>query len=752
MKMKKMTGKLFHAMALTIAMTFAVSAGAAPVVVEEALHTERITLTFSDPMDAGSLDEALCVKVLIPNIGQGTVTGMVNLDDAGTTVTFTPNSELNSELTYIVEIKGAKDASGADMASYEHSFSPGEKPVDHGDLPVILPDSYDSFYYTGMSWDQLNNITVESESGLGIDLGDSRLWGNICVSQYPFEAGESAYDSVLYIDQFGEISEGVGTLPLANFYRTKYDANEWLTGGLSSATPTAEYRLELFDGNEFYGIFISHVSFDMDDDGVIRKMPTITDGPYVTMVLSDDPTSAEIAWETDELCLGEVITDLGTYPCEGEMTKHAVQVTGLSPDTDYDYTVRCVAGDGRETLSNTYTMRTAPEKGEGAVSFAFASDTRSSSMTAGGPPIGDWNQMGSNANIFSELVSGAYDQGADFFLFGGDLIWGMTMKTEDFELQLKGWKQIMAPYWRSRPVYTGLGNHEGLWNVVSVADFIVLDKWPYETESGEAVFAAEFYNPMNGPEPSDSRRPSYKETVYSFQYGPVMVISVNNTYWIGTAPSTYGGSPWGYIMEDQIEWIEDKMVEAENDPTVKTVFAFMHAPVFPNMRHVGGAMFKAGNNNERAYVKNAETGELEPEEMGIIEVRNRMWKAFASSSKMAAVFTGDEHAYHRTLITSETPVGLYPEDDTDGDGVLDKFSPNPDFTHPVWHVTCGGGGAPYVANLESEAVPWAPERVTSHYGYVLVEAEGDKAGLKFIANSVGEVMDEVEDLMAVDGQ
>jgi len=478
----------------------------------------------------------------------------------------------------------------------------------------------------------------------------------------------------------------------------------------------------------------------MTEDGVFRKLPTILDGPYVTMVSSDDPTSADIVWETDESCYGEIITGSATYSQDGDTKKHVVRMTGLSPDTDYEYTVRCEASDGRDTFSNTYTMRTAPAKGQGTVRFAFASDSRPSSA-----PLGDWNRMGVNAHIFSEVVSGAYENDADFFIFGGDLITGMTTKTEDYILQFKGWKQIVAPFWRSRPVYTGMGNHEGLWNLD--ASFTALDKWPYETDSGEAVFAAEFYNPSDGPVPSDPRRPTYKENVYSFQYGSTMVISLNNTYWVGGA--TLGGSPWGYMMADQLEWLENTMARADSDPTVETVFAFMHSPVFPSMRHAGGAMFQGGDNNMRAYTKNAETGELEPEAMGIIEVRNRLWKALAGSSKVAAVFTGDEHAYHRTLITSSTPVGIYPDDDTDGDGVLDKFSPNPEFTYPVWHITCGGGGAPYVANLESEAVPWEPVRVTSNYGYLLIQAEGDKASLEFIGNSVGEVMDQVDDLMEV---
>jgi len=751
--MKCVIEKLTRATVFAVVIAFAVSAWAqdSPVVVDESMGSEEISVTFSTPMEPASVSDAFSVRVMLPNIGYGSVAGTVQLDYSGTTLTFTPVSPLNTDMNYTVVIEGAEDTAGNLMNAYERPFSLDEPPPADDGLPVIVPDTLAPFYYTTMTWDRLNNITGGTEEGLGIDLGDPGLRGSISISQYPFEAGDSDYDYALYISTFGEISQGVGVLPLASLYTSKYDANEWLTGGLSSATPTAEYRLELFKGGDFYGTFVSHVSFDMTEDGIIRKMPTILDGPYVTMVSSDDPTSAEIVWETDEPCHGEVITGSATYVSEAgaETTEHAVKMTGLSPDTDYDYTVRCEASDGRETFSNTYMMRTAPARGQGSAVFVFASDSRSSAGKSSGPPHGDWNYMGSNAYIFNELVSGAYDNEADFFVFGGDLVQGMTTITEDYILQLKGWKQLVAPFWRSRPVYTGMGNHEGLWNMVDPRTFLLLDKWPYETESGESIFAAEFYNPTDGPVPSDPRRPTYKENVYSFRYGPVMVISVNNTYWTGTYPDVYGGSPWGYIMEDQLEWIENAVAQAENDSTVKSVFVFAHSPVFPTMKHVGGAMFKSGDNNVTAYTKNADTGELEPEALGIIEVRNRFWKALAGSSKVAAVFTGDEHAYHRTLITSTTPVGIYPEDDTDGDGVLDKYSPNPDFTHPIWHITCGGGGAPYIANVESEAVPWEPERVSSHYGYLLIRAEGDKASMEFIGNSVGEVIDQVDDLMAI---
>lgn len=620
------------------------------------------------------------------------------------------------------------------------------------DLPVIVPDG-DELPYTlnKLTSEQLNNVSGGDEQGLTIDLLDPSLSGQIYLSQYPFEAGESKYDYFFYMDRFGTLAQGTGSLPLYRFFQPKYNANGWTEGEISP-TPTVTYQMQLFQsGKGYIGLYGGSVSFNYTD-GVFRKVPTIIDGPYVTMVSSDDPTSMEIVWETDEPCTGKVSFGSMTFEQDnGESTKHAVKISGLTPGTEYEYYAESVTSDGRKVTSNSYTARTAPEKGQGPVTFAYASDARNT----GKPGNGQSSYMGINARIMKKISASAYRKGADFMIFGGDEVWGLTTDTNDLSLQLKTWKQSVAGFWRTRPVYAGMGNHEFGWKMYE-SYTLLLDRWPYETESGEAVFASEFFNPTNGPVTSDQRRPSYDENVYHFQYGPVMVISFNNTYWTtsaitggfdGGAP-VYGGCPMGYLMDDQVGWIESTIENAENDPTVKFIFLFTHAPVFPAMQHAKYSTWWNGNNNVRAYTKNSETGELEASALGIIEMRNRFWKALAQSSKVAAVFTGDEHAYHRTLITSTTPVGVYPNDDTDGDGILDEpFSPNPEFTNPVWHITSGGGGAPYVTGLSS--TPWEPEVFSSHYGYVLINVEDEKASLKFIGGPRGQVFDKVDDLMEV---
>ena len=88
----------------------------------------------------------------------------------------------------------------------------------------------------------------------------------------------------------------------------------------------------------------------------------------------------------------------------------------------------------------------------------------------------------------------------------------------------------MEPYWHYIPFNVGMGNHESLGWVSDTENWVVADGFPYETHSGEAVFAQMFANPLNGPRSEDGAKydpdpykrgdfPSYSENVYHYRYG-----------------------------------------------------------------------------------------------------------------------------------------------------------------------------------------------------------------------------------------
>ena len=287
-----------------------------------------------------------------------------------------------------------------------------------------------------------------------------------------------------------------------------------------------------------------------------------------------------------------------------------------------------------------------------------------------------------------------------------------------------------------------------------------MDRWPYETESAEAVFAREFVHPQNGPLPSDPRRPPYRENVYSFTYGPVRAIVYNNKYWYSSASSSYGGAPEGYLLEDQLAWLLAEIDRAEKDPDIRFVVLTAQEPPFPNGGHLGDAMWHGGNDTVRAHV--FRDGKLTAGKEGVITMRNRLVRAIGASRKVAAVLAGDEHAYHRTLIGPGVAAGDPARDDKDRNGRIEAKAgetPGPlnGLRFNTWYIVSGGGGAPYHSE---EPTPWSGSwkdraplpsgaagfRHSSQEHFLLFETKGSAFSLKVI-NLHGETFDEIPDLL-----
>lgn len=614
------------------------------------------------------------------------------------------------------------------------------------DLPVKIPDLPESKAYitNPYSFAELTRITGSSANGFVLDLGNPVLNGTIYSGPYPFEWGLADYDYARYRSA-SPLEDGRGEIQVKRFLNSRYNANDWPEGQAERFNPTMTiaYRLEL----ERHGFYNAVASF-RHEDGQFEKIVTITEGPFVAKIVSDDPSRLTVAFETDEPSIGSVhiypdasLTSCEVFTSEREALRHEIEVTGLEADSPYSYLVKARKADGETAVTGLYAFRTAPRKGvEAKTRFAYLSDSR---QGYGG---GERTYAGHNRRALSRLAASAYRNGAEFFLVGGDMINGDTSSVEDFRLQLRAWKDTMSGFMRAHPVYTAMGNHERLVNAFQKdKERVWLDKYPYATDSAEAIIAEQFFHPENGPVPSDPRRPTYRENVYHFQYGPTLCVAYNNNYWWTTDRQVphHGGSPEGYIMDDQLKWIEAVLARAEEDPTIRFIVLFAQEPVFPCGGHVDDAMWWSGNNNVRAYTYN--DGKMTPSSKGIVEVRNRFWLAVSGSSKVAAVMAGDEHAYHRLLIDDKTPVGILPGDDEDNDGVLDRTSPNPYFTHPTWQITAGTGGAPYYNRQET---PWKPVYFDSQTGYCLFETEGDKISMSF-HTITGQVTDCIDDLMAI---
>ena len=90
------------------------------------------------------------------------------------------------------------------------------------------------------------------------------------------------------------------------------------------------------------------------------------------------------------------------------------------------------------------------------------------------------------------------------------------------------------------------------------------------------------------------------------------MVVLNSDYWfapsVAASPES-GGNLHGYLMDQQIAWLEKTLGELERNKTIDHVFLTVHTPLFPNGGHVGDAMWYSGNNTPRATVAGKAGGE-----------------------------------------------------------------------------------------------------------------------------------------------
>ena len=464
---------------------------------------------------------------------------------------------------------------------------------------------------------------------------------------------------------------------------------------------TLAYRLELFDPRKGSAQFIDrHFSFQVDQ-GKFHKSPSILEGPFLTQINVD---SAIVWWVTDQTTTGQVrLTNAANSSVisdeSGPASRHVVRLKGLAANTQYAYQVISTAPDG-EIRSRSYSLKTSPQQPE--FSFAFTCDGRT-----GGLGGGDAALEGINGVAARALAIQMARHAPHLLIFTGDLINGYTTREDDFRAQLRSWKRIYGPLWREIPVYTGMGNHESLIDLLE--DGSRVDK--QGEHSAEAVFASEFVHPMNGPEPERPGLPPYKGSVYSFDYAGCHFAQLNSDYWYSSRPERHAGNPFGRLLSGQLDWLE-KDLSAARSARVAHIFIFVHEPAFPNGGHVADSLWGGGRAPEG------------------VKARDRFW-TIVTQAGASAVFSGHEHNYSRTLIDGKTPVHR--------DGTA-----NAAFTKPTWQITQGAAGAPFYTR--DSDVPWekSVKKFVAHtWSYCLVQVRGPRVSLETYSYT-GELLDRAE--------
>ncbi|GAB4407444.1 MAG: hypothetical protein OHK0039_09950 [Bacteroidia bacterium] len=555
-----------------------------------------------------------------------------------------------------------------------------------------------------------------TKKGIAFDFGIRGFEGRIYYGFIPY--GDSRHPQPVFFKETSTIKDGRAEIVIAGKLNGRYDMIGWESSGKG----TLGYRVESASGLLLYEGRISFTGtgpFKIDD--------SIIEGPFVNCVT---PGSAVIAFRTNNKVRSTVQVGAQIFEDDKPCTAHEIDITGLEPGTRYDYTVTVGAN------SRTFAFETAPAPGSRtAFTFAYASDSRS------GQGGGERDMYGANFYIMKKIFALATQQQAAFFQFSGDLIDGYKTSVGETELQYANWKRAIEPFAHYLPVYISMGNHEALVRAFSDGkDYITVDRFPYETESAEAIFARHFVNPRNGPlsedgssyDPNPRKQdfPGYTENVFSYTYDNVAVIVLNTNYWY--APSTgavsvTSGNIHAYIMDQQLAWLEQMLGQYEGDSSIDHIFLTLHTPFFPNGGHVSDDMWYGGNNSYRPYVAG------KPVAKGIIERRDEMLDLLVNrSEKVIAILTGDEHNYARTEVGPD--MDRYPDGYPESQRIA--------LRRTIYQINNGAAGAPYYAQ---EQTPWSPKvsGFTTQNALVLFDVEGKRIRMRVLNPDTLEAVDEM---------
>ncbi len=525
--------------------------------------------------------------------------------------------------------------------------------------------------------------------------------------------GDGRYPQPVFSQGSSTIKKGQASLEILGKLGGKYDMIGWQETGRG----TLGYRVVNQGGTILYDgklAFTGKSPFQVN-------AASIVEGPFVNFAEDGNfHNTVRVSFETLTETTATVVarnsnegTQVHTFKDDTSATHHEITLTGLMPDTVYSYTVE--TSRGSHAYTESYSFKTAPVPGRRKpFVFAYTSDSRNAQ---GG---GERNIEGTNAYIMKKIVALARFKEAAFMQFTGDMINGYLNSVDATKVEYRNWKRAIEPFAHYMPVVVGMGNHEVVTHrfqqtsrskikqFTRAPGAFTIDRFPYETESTEAVFASQFVNPTNGPDSEDGAEydpnpnqqdfPSYKENVFYYIYDNVAMIVLNSDYWYAPGIRSYpetGGNLHGYLMDKQLEWLEATVAVLDADNNIDFVFVTHHTPAFPNGGHLGDDMWYNGNNAPRAVVKHTADGD-NLIQRGIIEQRDKYLKILMKSQKVIYFLTGDEHNFNWFQINKE--VNIYPKSWDKED-----IRQSPDF-RPLYQVNNGAAGAPYYAQQKT---PWS---------------------------------------------
>jgi hypothetical protein len=544
-----------------------------------------------------------------------------------------------------------------------------------------------------------------SDRGITFDFLNPQFQGALIYGFISLEDGK--FPQPVFFKRKAKIKDGKAEIDILGQLSGNYDMVGWQQkgSGLLGYRVVDETGVLWYDGR---------VGFR--GTGPFRVLPVISQGPLLSQVTHQ---SAVLFFEVDANANGLVRIADQVIPFSARQgTPVELTLESLKPASTHPYSIEI----GPFLWQGSVT--TAPEAGSRRpLVFAYASDCR------GGPGGGERDLFGVNAYILKKILAFAAMKQVAFCQFTGDLIDGYLVNEGATRLQYANFKRVLDPFARHLSVVPGMGNHEVIIHRFESPEqslVLALNRWPFDSKSSEALFAEQFALPLSdlvsedGSSLDPNRRemdfPPYRETVFSYTYDNIAVIVLNSNYWFSpslvNAPQT-GGGLHGYIMDQQLSWLEKTLNRYERDSDIDHVFVTLHTPFFPNGGHMKDDMWYHGDNRHRPIA-----GDQTAEE-GIIERRETLLDLLVNRSrKFTAVLSGDEHNYCRMNLLPETP--RFPAG-YEGKAV--------NLSRPFIQINNGAAGAPYYAQ---EQAPWSSvtKGFTTQNAVVLIFVEGEKVWME----------------------
>jgi predicted phosphodiesterase len=249
---------------------------------------------------------------------------------------------------------------------------------------------------------------------------------------------------------------------------------------------------------------------------------------------------------------------------------HSVKLTGLTAGTKYFY--RIVSGT--ET-SAVYTFKTMPDDNYGGhIRFLLFSDTQDDSLWTG--------NIVRNAKLkVQQLYGEDISESINLVMHTGDIVGSGNVVTQWTNQFFKPFKTLTA----NVPVLTVAGNHEG--EHPNYYKYIKYDEF--------SAFP--------------SSHPLF-EKIWTYRMPRILLVGMNTNV-IGT----YG--------ETQKEWLDAKLLEAENDSSIDFVFCFLHHPPVSELWGEGNTSYVAddilGVLKKYSKVQQLSYGHTHAYEMGVVE-------------------------------------------------------------------------------------------------------------------------------------